>query len=279
MIFILVGLIGLVFGSFLNVVIVRYPHMLMREWRSECLELLELEPESKPSAFNPTFNLIIPRSQCPHCKHRLAIWHNIPLLSYALLRGRCAYCQKKISWLYPLVELITAVTTLFIFFQFGLSFQTIFLCIFTWGLIILAMIDWRNKILPDTITLSLLWIGLIVNIKNTFVTLELAVLGAVVGYLFLWIVTHIFKLIRKKQGMGHGDFKMMAMLGAWLGVFPLLNILIISVFISLTVTLILLAFKKIHRDQPLPFGPYLALAGWLTLMFNNFFLLWLIKWF
>lgn len=275
MMLILAALLGLIIGSFLNVVIVRYPQMLMREWRTECLEFLKLPPE--PSG--PSFNLLWPRSHCPHCQHRLSLLHNIPVISFVWLRGRCAYCRQSISWQYPIVETITALATALVFAKFGWSYSTLGFWILSWGLIILAGIDWQIKILPDTITLSLLWLGLIFNLIFKWTPIELAIIGAILGYLVLWTLTAVFKLVRKKQGMGHGDFKMLAMFGAWLGVAPLINILLLAVLLSLFVNLILLALKKIRHDQPLPFGPYLAIGGWITVMINGHGLQEVIQWF
>jgi leader peptidase (prepilin peptidase) / N-methyltransferase len=260
------SIIGLIIGSFLNVIISRYPEMLRRSWRAECREFLDLPPEP----LSPTLNLALPRSQCPHCRHYLRFWHNIPLVSYLLLRGRCGFCRQRISIQYPIVELLTALLTLAVFLQFGWQLKTLALWLLSWSLIVLAAIDWKNQILPDTITLSLLWIGLILNIYLVFTPLGDAVWGAVTGYILLAVVAWAFKLIRKKPGMGHGDFKMLAMLGAWVGTLAMLQILLIAVLLSLVVTLVLLAFKKVHRDQPLPFGPWLALSGWVMVMYGPY---------
>lgn len=262
MIFILIGIIGLSVGSFLNVVIARYPVMLMQKWGAECREFLKLP--ASPRA--PTLNLAVPRSHCPHCEQRLPFWQNIPLISYFALRGQCGFCQKPIALQYPLIELITALATVAVFIQWGWQIKTIALWLMTWGLIVLSGIDWKTQILPDDITLSLLWIGLLCNIHALFVPLSQAVLGATLGYILLWGVAQLFKLIRKKQGMGHGDFKMLAMFGAWLGVAPLLYLLLMAIFLSLMANLSLLALKKIRLDQPLPFGPWLAMAGWIIFM-------------
>jgi leader peptidase (prepilin peptidase)/N-methyltransferase len=259
-------LLGLVVGSFLNVVIIRYPEMLLRAWREECHELLNL-PSEPPQ---PRFNLMHPRSQCALCRHPLRLWHNIPLLSYFMLLGRCGFCNQLISIQYPIVELLSAAASVAVFLKFGWSLQTGFLLLMSWGLIVLSVIDWKTQILPDHITLSLLWLGLLINMWGFFSPLTHAVIGAVCGYILLWAVSALFKLIRKKQGMGHGDFKMLAMLGAWLGFFSMIEALILAVFISLFLNLFLLFFKKIHRDQPLPFGPWLALGGWVLLLFGPF---------
>lgn len=268
---ILAGVIGLVVGSFLNVAIARYPDILMRRWRKECREFLEL-PGPPPTA---TLNLATPGSQCPRCGKRLRIWHNIPLISYLMLRGRCGFCQQRISPQYPLVELITAVLTLAVFWQYGWSWQALAAGVLTWGLVALAGIDWKVHLLPDDITLTLLWMGLLVNTSGAFASLGQAVWGAAAGYALLWVVAKLFQWVRKKSGMGHGDFKMLAMLGAWLGGAAVLNALVLAVLMSLALNLILLAFKKIRHDQPLPFGPWLAIAGWLTLIFQPMVNVWL----
>ncbi len=263
---ILCAFLGLIIGSFLNVVIVRYPSMLLRSWRAECHELLKLPPEPP----QPQFNLMFPESHCPHCQHPLRFWHNIPLLSYLLLLGRCGFCKQIISVQYPLVELISTLASMAVFIQFGWSYSTVFLLIMSWGLIVLGAIDWKTQILPDHITLTLLWLGLLVNTHNMFTPITQAIYATVGGYVFLWVFANLFKLIRKKQGMGHGDFKMLAMLGAWLGPLSMIEALVLAVLSSLAVNLTLLLFNKIHKDQTLPFGPWLAFGGWLLLLFGPF---------
>lgn len=270
----LLAVFGLMMGSFFNVVIIRYPVILMREWRADCLEFLKLPAE----ATQPRYNLAMPGSQCLHCRHSLKWWHNIPLFSYFFLKGRCAFCREAISIQYPLVELMTALLTVAVFLNVGWQFKTLALWIMTWSLIILSGIDWKIQILPDIITLSLLWLGLILNSQLMFVSLEQAVWGAVIGYLLLGGVAGLFKLIRKKQGMGNGDFKMLAMFGAWSGPTLMLHILLIAVLLSVMLTLILLSLKKIQRDQPLPFGPWLALSGWLVLTFEPIIHTGITKW-
>ncbi len=271
---ILLTLISLCLGSFFNVVISRYPEMLMRGWRADCREFLELPSEPTST----TFNLALPPSHCPLCKKLLAIWYNIPLISYLLLTGRCKFCHQRISIQYPLVELITVLTTLAVFFQWGWQVKTFALWLITWGLIVLAGIDWKTQILPDTITISLMWIGLILNIHYLFTSLPEAVLAAIIGYCFLAVAASLFKLIRKKKGMGNGDFKMLSMFGAWVGILPMFQILLIAVLLSVVVTLVLLFLKKVQRDQPLPFGPWLAVSGWLVLMFEPLLNNWSIQW-
>lgn len=271
---ILISLFSLAIGSFLNVVIVRYPQMLRRAWRRDCREFLELSLE--PAA--PTYNLLRPRSQCSHCQQALSIWHNIPLFSYLILRGRCGFCQHRISLQYPVVELITLLAAVAVLLQYGWQMKTAAIWLLTAGLIVLSAIDWETQILPDDIIQPLLWIGLILNITSLFTPLANAVLGAVSSYILLFIVAWLFKKIRKKPGMGHGDFKMLAMFGAWLGTPVTLYVLLFAILISLMINLCLLFFKKIHYHQPLPFGPWLAMAGWVVLVYQPHFTAWVIPW-
>lgn len=263
--------IGLIFGSFFNVVISRYPVMLYQNWQEECNEFLKIETRTQKEKFN----LVTPRSRCPQCHIQLKAWQNIPLISYIFLRGRCANCQKPISLIYPTVEALTAILTLLVFWKFGLSYKTIPAIIFTWGLIVLSFIDIKEQILPDTITLPLLWLGLILNGFHIFASAQSAILGAAIAYSLLWIIAKSFKILRHKDGMGHGDFKLFACLCAWLGVGALLNILMVSVITSLLISIILLALRKMTKEQPIPFGPFLALGGWATFMFGPFVINWI----
>lgn len=264
---ILVGILGLIIGSFLNVIIYRYPIMLKNEWRADCLEFLEKQPEKPPEKIN----LLYPPSHCPNCKTPIKAWQNIPVISYILLGGKCKYCKKSISLIYPIVEILSALIAIFIIFRFGVTIRALSALILSWGLIVLSFIDLKNLILPDLITLSLLWLGLFVNVFNLFVTPQEAILGAMSGYLFLWVTGKIFLMLRKIEGMGYGDFKMLAMFGAWLGVLPLLNILLVATLLSLFVAGILFLTKKITYTTPIPFGPFLVLGGWLTLLLGPFF--------
>lgn len=276
--YVLVAILGLIIGSFLNVIIYRYPIMLKNEWRQECQEFLTSCSQTvNPAEPKPKikFNLVTPRSHCPHCHKPIAIKYNIPILSYFLLKGKCASCAEKISLKYPLVELLTAILSIFVVAHFGLTAQSCAALIWTWGLILLTMIDINEQLLPDLFTLSLLWFGLIVSIFYLFVGSQQAIIGAVTGYVLLWIVAKAFHIIRKKDGMGHGDFKMLAMMGAWVGINNLLNVLLFSVIIALLVSLILLLQKKIKSDHAIPFGPFLALGGWTTLMFGPFMINWI----
>jgi len=272
MILLFVIFIGLIIGSFLNVVIYRYPKMLKQRWQQECQEYLKQPLSHKPSKFN----LMMPRSFCPKCRRKLKAWHLIPIFSYLYLRGRCAFCKKTISSLYPLVELTAAAVAVITFYHFGLNWQGVGAVIFSWGLIVLAVIDYRKKILPDDITLLLLWIGLLCNAFYYYTQPAYAILGALIGYVLLWSIAKLFYMIRKKDGMGYGDFKMLAMLGAWAGVPLLLNTLLTSVILALVVNLLLIITQKISKKNPIPFGPYLAIGGWLTFFFGPVLSNWII---
>ena len=234
------AIVGLLFGSFFNVVISRYPTMLYQTWQQECRDYLQMPAEKQTDQFN----LLSPASRCPKCQTRIKPWHNIPILSYIFLRGKCAFCQQPISLIYPTVEFVTAVATVLVFAKFGLTPVALAAIIFTWSLIVLSFIDFKEQILPDTITLPLLWLGLILNAFQYFTTAKLAILGATTAYLMLWIIAKTFKVLRHKEGMGHGDFKLFACLCAWLGIGALLNILMIAVVTSLIIGVIFLILKK-----------------------------------
>ncbi len=259
---------GLVVGSFLNVVIFRLPTMLESRWTQDCCELLEMEPqqESTPTG---TFNLIVPGSTCPHCGHKIRPWENIPLLSYLFLKGKCASCKASISPRYPLVELTTGVLSAAVAFHFGYSEQALAVLILTWSLIALTMIDIDHQLLPDQITLPLLWAGLLVNAQGIFVDLTDAVYGAVAGYLILWTVFWLFKLITGKEGMGFGDFKLLAALGAWMGWQSLPIIVLMSSLVGAVIGIAGILILGRDRNIPIPFGPYLAIAGWITLLWGD----------
>jgi leader peptidase (prepilin peptidase) / N-methyltransferase len=265
-------ILGLVIGSFLNVVIFRYPEMLKRRWRAECYDFLNLAAESSSK-----FNLATPHSHCRDCQQPLRFWLNVPVISYLALRGKCYFCQRPISMQYPLIELITALITVLIFWNWGWQWQSVAIWVMACGLIALAGIDWQYQILPDTLTLSLLWLGLIANSYSLITSLNDAVLGAVIGYLLLWTVAHVFELIRKKPGMGQGDFKMLAMLGAWLGMSLIFYVLLAAILLSLIFNLSLLLLKKINFSQILPFGPWLAISGGFMLIFHSTLSDWISK--
>ncbi|WP_251978992.1 prepilin peptidase [Salinicola avicenniae] len=253
--------LGAVLGSFLNVVIVRLPVMLMRRWRTEAQEALALEPDSMP-----TYNLATPRSHCPGCGHFIA-WHdNLPVIGWLKRRGRCAACGTRISIQYPMIELIAATLALAIVAGHGVSWASLWLLGACLALLALAVIDWRTQLLPDAITLPLLWAGLLYQWLFAPWQLEGAVLGAVSGYLSLWLVYWLFKFATGKEGMGYGDFKLMAALGAWLGWQALPLLLLLSAGVGALVGMTLIATRRQQRDQPLPFGPFIALAGWIALL-------------
>ena len=259
--------IGLCVGSFLNVVIHRLPKMLDRGWRAQCAEL-----SGQPRADEPRYNLVVPRSQCPACGHQIAALQNIPVLSYVFLRGRCAACHAPISRRYPVVELLTGALTVAAAIRFGPTPGPVLAAsVFLWSLIALTFIDFDTQLLPDNITLPLLWAGLIANVAGLRpgVSLRDAVIGAVAGYLALWTIYWLFKLIRGKEGMGYGDFKLLAALGAWLGWQMLPLIVLLSSVVGAVIGLGLVAFKGRDHQIPLAFGPYLAVAGAIALFFGR----------
>lgn len=264
--FIAVALLSLCVGSFLNVVIYRLPIMLNKAWRQECHEFLSLPMND--ANVHP-FNLMQPASTCPQCQQKIRPWHNIPIISYLLLSGKCAHCKTNISWRYPFIETLTLVLSLIITWHFGLSISTLFALCFTWTLLCLSWIDLDHQILPDTINIGLLWLGLIANLYGVFCPLSDAIIGAIVGYLSLWTFATIFKLITGKQGMGHGDFKLLAALGAWLGWQLLPFIIIFSTFVGAIIGISLIIFNKQDRSAPIPFGPFLAIAGWIALLWGH----------
>ena len=257
--------LGLVVGSFLNVVIHRLPLMMESRWRADCCELLELAQEPADAKLT----LSTPNSHCPKCKAAIRAWQNIPVVSYLLLRGKCAQCGVAISPRYPLVELTTGLLTLSLMLQFPASAALLGAMLLTWCLIALTMIDLDHQLLPDDITLPLIWLGLLFNIGGTYVSLADAVIGAMAGYLTLWSVYWLFKLLTGKDGMGYGDFKLLAALGAWLGWQALPSIILLSSVVGAAVGIALMFLKRRGKDVPLPFGPYLAAAGWIALMWGD----------
>jgi leader peptidase (prepilin peptidase)/N-methyltransferase len=260
---ILIAWVSLAVGSFLNVVIHRLPIMLEREWRSHARELLELPAEAgEPPG---TYNLFVPRSGCPSCDAPIRAWQNIPIVSWLALRGRCAACGARISVRYPLVELGTAMASLAVLAVFGYTWFGAAAVLATWMLIAMAAIDLDTKLLPDNLTLPLLWLGLLVNLGGGGLTdIGSAIIGAVAGYLVLWSVYWLFKLLTKKEGMGYGDFKLLAALGAWLGWQALPMIILLSSVVGVILGGAYLVVKK--SREPIPFGPFLAAAGWIALL-------------
>lgn len=259
-------LISLLVGSFLNVVIYRLPVMMEREWKTEARAMLDIEQTDEKAE---TFNLAFPNSHCPQCNTAIKSWQNIPVLSYLLLGGKCGNCQSSISIRYPIIEAVTALLAAIIVWQLNTIPEILTALVFSWALICLTMIDIDHKLLPDQITLPLLWLGLIVNSFELFVPFIDAFWGAVAGYLVLWSVYWIFKLVTGKEGMGFGDFKLLAALGAWMGWQALPLILIFSSLVGTIIGIAILIINKQGRDTTLPFGPYLAIAGWITFLWGE----------
>ena len=268
-----ISILGLLVGSFLNVVIHRLPLIMHREWQQQCHELIgSTAPESEP------LTLSKPRSRCPHCGHAITALENIPVLSYLFLRGRCRGCQAGISVRYPLIEALTGLMSAMVAWHFGFSWACLGALLLTWALIALTFIDVDQQLLPDSITLPLIWLGLFFNLFGSFTTLQSAVIGALAGYLSLWLVFHAFRLATGKEGMGFGDFKLLAALGAWLGWQFLPVLIVLSSLVGAVVGISLIVLGQHQRSQPIPFGPYLAAAGWLALVWgetiNNSYLRW-----
>jgi leader peptidase (prepilin peptidase)/N-methyltransferase len=265
------GVLGLLVGSFLNVVILRLPARLMHDWKQQSRDLLELSADDEPPA--PP-GIVREPSHCPHCKHPLGAVENIPLLSWLMLRGRCRHCGARISIQYPLVELLSALCCAAIVWKFGVSWQAGAGLLFTWTLIALAGIDVRTQLLPDQMTLPLLWLGLVLSLVPLFVAAPTSIIGAAIGYLCLWSVYWVFKLATGKEGMGYGDFKLLAALGAWMGPAALLPIVLLSSLIGAIVGGAYLAIRGHDRATPIPFGPFIAAAGWVQFVCGPTLLAW-----
>jgi leader peptidase (prepilin peptidase)/N-methyltransferase len=259
---------GLLIGSFLNVVILRLPARLEYDWRCQCKELLEIESKDDKTA-EPPLSIMWSRSQCPDCGLMIKAHENIPLLSYLFLKGRCSSCKTPISMRYPLIEAATAVLFLAVAMHFGPSLQTVAAFGLTALLLALATIDIDHQLLPDDLTLLLLWAGLLASLFNVFTDPVSSIIGALAGYLSLWIVYHLFRLLTGKEGMGHGDFKLLAALGAWLGWQMLPLIILLSSLVGAVIGLIMIGLKRHQSTQPMPFGPFIALAGWIALMWGD----------
>ncbi|QGZ71425.1 prepilin peptidase [Aeromonas hydrophila] len=264
--FSLVFLFSLMIGSFLNVVIHRLPIMLEREWQAEYLGYFN--PETQPQQ-EERYNLMVPRSACPHCGHAITAIENIPLLSWLWLKGRCRECQAPISARYPLVELLTALLSLVVAVTFPPGWGLLAALLLTWVLVALTFIDLDKMLLPDQLTLPLLWGGLLFNLAGGFVPLADAVIGAMAGYLVLWSLYWAFKLLTGKEGMGYGDFKLLAALGAWLGWQALPIVLLLSSLVGAFIGIGLILLRNHHQNKPIPFGPYLAIAGWIALLWGD----------
>lgn len=278
--FIVIGVIGATIGSFLNVVIYRLPLSLIKGWEKECREFLA--PTKDPSDQNPsesenkaseepedTFNIAFPASHCPKCKAPVKAWQNIPIISYLFLKGKCAACKVKISLRYPAVELVTALLSIWVVYSLGVTVEAGLVLVLTWSLLVLTLIDIDHHLLPDNITLPLMWLGLLANTQGYFTSLESAVFGAAAGYLSLWSVFWLFKLVTGKEGMGFGDFKLLAALGAWMGFQALPIIIILSSMVGAIIGIGgILIFGK-DKNKPIPFGPYLAIAGWIAFFWGD----------
>ncbi|MEW6997697.1 A24 family peptidase [Colwelliaceae bacterium BS250] len=272
-----ITILGLIIGSFLNVVIYRLPKMMENEWFCECRELLvdELKPadkklfKTKQVKEPKILTLSKPASTCPKCGHKIKIIENIPVISWLFLKGKCSSCTNPISARYPIIESVSGILSLVIAMHYDVTVQTLFMLLLTWSLITLTMIDADKMILPDQITLPLVWIGLLLNLNGVFIGLEQAVIGAVVGYMSLWSIFWMFKLVTGKEGMGYGDFKLFAVFGAWFGweVLPLL--ILMASLVGAIIGISLMLFKNHEGSKPIPFGPYLAIAGWITALWGQ----------
>jgi len=257
--------IGLLVGSFLNVVIYRLPLIMQAEWRRECHAYLDLPfTENKP-----VFNLLWPSSHCPFCKTRIKAHQNIPVISYLLLGGKCSHCDAPIACRYPLIEAFTGLCSALVAWHFGYSIALPFALLLTWSLISLSFIDIDHQLLPDSITYPLLWLGLLLSVFNVFTDSHAGIIGTVAGYLSLWTVYHVFKLLTGKEGMGHGDFKLLAVLGAWLGWQYLPIIILLASLTGTIIGIAMIVFKLHDASKPMPFGQYLALAGWLAMLWGQ----------
>lgn len=259
------GIVGLMVGSFLNVVIARLPARIEHEWRSQSREVLELEPVEEA----PPPGLVRPASRCPHCNNPIRAHQNIPVVSYLLLGGKCAQCKAKISIQYPLVELLTGLLSAYVIWHFGPTVQGASMLVLTWFLIAMSGVDIKTQLLPDNLTLPLIWFGLLLSLWSVFIPAEAAIVGAIVGYMSLWTVFQLFRLVTGKQGMGYGDFKLLAVFGAFGGWELLPLIIIMSSLVGAVVGSIALKMQGADRQTPIPFGPYLAIAGWIGLIWGQ----------
>ena len=258
-------ILGLLVGSFLNVVIYRYPKLIKHQWDAQSYEWLNEQPYPEPTPDG----IVSPRSRCRNCQAPVKAWQNIPLLSIALLRGQCASCQSNISLRYPLVELLTGLMSAYCIYHFGWSVQAAFAMLLGWVLVCLTFIDFDHQLLPDDIILPTLWLGLGISLWPVFAQPRSSIIGAIVGYLALWIVFQLFKKVTGKEGMGHGDFKLLALLGAWLGWQFLPQIILVSTLLGSIVGISLILTKKASADNAIPFGPYIALAGWVAMLWGE----------
>lgn len=265
--------LGLLVGSFLNVVIYRLPKMMEREWQNQCRDFLTNDGDIATLPNNDSkqepFNLMVPVSRCPHCGHKIKPWENIPVISYLFLRGKCSSCTANISIRYPVIELVTGLLSVAVIYYVGVNWSGLAALIFTWSLIALTMIDFDTYLLPDDITLPLLWLGLIANSFGAFTDLPSALWGAIAGYLVLWSVYKLFKLVTGKEGMGYGDFKLLAALGAWMGWQMLPQIILLSSLVGAVIGISMIVIHGRDKNIPIPFGPYLAIAGWIAFVWGD----------
>lgn len=259
--------LGACIGSFLNVVVYRLPVMMQREEASWAREALELEPA--PGSEEAPFNLVVPRSRCPRCGHQIRAWENIPILGWLLLRGRCSSCASPIAMRYPIVELATALATCAVLAVFGPTWAAAWALVFTWALIALTLIDLDTQLLPDSIVLPLLWLGLLVNVAGMYTSLPEAVVGAAIGYGVLWSLYWAFRLLTGKEGMGYGDFKLMGAMGAWLGWAALPGVVLLASLTGIVAAVAMMLSGKMKRETPMPFGPFIAAAGWLAMLLTG----------
>ncbi len=260
-----IGIVGLLIGSFINVLVYRLPRMLMDDWRSQARELLDISKDEQQEPFN----LLVPGSSCPHCAYKIKPWENIPLVGWLLLRGKCSACQHPISLRYPLVELACAALSMLIAWHYAVSWEGLAMLVLTWGLLAMSLIDADQQIVPDVLVLPLLWLGLMLNSFALFVSLSAAVWGAMIGYISLWSIFWLFKLATGKEGMGYGDFKLLALIGAWGGWQVLPLTLLLSSVMGVVVGILILRVQGNSYSKPMAFAPYLALAGWVALMWGD----------
>lgn len=267
-------ILGLLVGSFLNVVIYRLPKMMERDWQNQCNDFIANNGDAASlnthsSVPQEPFNLMVPASRCPHCGHKIRAWENIPVISYLFLRGKCASCNAPISARYPSIEMVTGLLSVAVIYYLGINWIGLAGLIFTWSLIALTMIDLDTYLLPDDITLPLLWLGLIANSVGSFTDLPSALWGAIAGYLSLWSVYQLFKLVTGKEGMGFGDFKLLAALGAWMGWQMLPQIILLSSLVGAVIGIAMIVIRGRDKNIPIPFGPYLAIAGWIAFVWGD----------
>ncbi len=266
--------LGLLIGSFLNVIVYRLPIVMERDWKQQCYDYLEIENAEPPTYLTSekfeVFNLWKPDSHCLECNHEIRVWENIPVLSFVLLGGKCSKCKMSISVRYPSVEVVTGILSGLVAYTFGATWLTLAVLILTWSLVVLTLIDFEHQLLPDVITLPLLWLGLLVNTLDFGfgVSLEEAVIGAIAGYSILWAIYWVFKLSTGKEGMGYGDFKLLSALGAWMGWKSLLLIIGLSSIVCAILGLIMILAKRSDKSMPIPFGPFLAGAGFIMLIWG-----------